>query len=409
MSQTAAHLSLGQARRLVIAAQGLNRSGKAEPTLKKILLRLGVLQIDSVNVLVRAHYLPLFSRRGPYPAEDLDQLTWGPAGRRVFFEYWGHEASFLPLEHHALFRWRMGRAARGEGIYQGLAKFGREERDLVRRVLRMVAERGPVGAGALGGRSTGPWWGWSPEKAALEWLFAAGEVTVAGRKGFERLYDLPERVLPRKVLRCAEPGEAEAQRRLLWLAAASLGLGTGRDLRDYFRLPAGEAKARLAELVEAGDLATYRVEGWAEPAYGPAGLRAPRKVATGSLISPFDSLIWERSRTERLFDFRYRLEFYTPPAKRIYGYHVLPFLFGERLVSRVDLKADRAAGRLLVPALFAEGDLLTDEALSALARNLADLAGWLNLGRLAVRPRGPEERRLARELKPIVALDKWPE
>ena len=398
-------MSINEARRLAISAQGLGRSrpkGRAGcGPLKKCLAALGVLQIDSVNALVRAHYLPLFSRLGPYGHDELDRLAWDPRpAKRFLFEYWGHEASFMPLELYPLLRWRMKRAAAGEGIYQGLARFGREEQPFIKKVLKAVTGQGPLGAGALNkGGGTGPWWGWSREKTALEWLFAAGLVTVAGRRGFERLYDLPERVIPGPIAGQASPDEAEAQRRLVMLAARSLGVATEKDLRDYYRLTAADSKARVAELVAEGLLKPVAVEGWRQEAYVLPETRIPRRVETGRLISPFDSLIWERSRTERLFDFYYRLEFYTPPEKRVYGYHVLPFLFGSDLVGRIDLKADRAAGCLRAPAVYAEGEGMTEEALAALAANLVELAGWLNLSSICVEPGSDPAGRLAVEVQ----------
>ena len=395
-------LGRGEARRLAIKAQGLNRAsvaGKSRGHLKKCLERLGVLQIDSVNALVRAHYLPLFSRLGPYEREHLDELTWCRHSRRLCFEYWGHEASFLPLEMWPHLRWRMKRAADGRGIYKGLAEFGRQQRPFIRQVLKEVAERGPLGAGALsGGGGTGPWWGWSREKIALEWLFAAGEVTVASRRNFERLYDLPERVIPSEILSRPElPGE-EARRHLFRQAAKALGVATEKDLRDYYRFEPADSKAALADLLSAGELLPVEVEGWKPAAYLWAGATVPKKVETGTLVSPFDSLVWERSRTERLFDFQYRLEFYTPAAKRVYGYYVLPFLYGERLVGRVDLKADRAGDRLLIPAVFSEAKNFEAEEIAALAANLVDLASWLGLSRIEFAKKGRLEKRLAAEL-----------
>ena len=377
-------MTIEQARRLAITSQGLGRAGSAAGpgSIKSCLSRLGVLQIDAVNALVRAHYLPLFSRLGPYSREDLDHITWGPLSKRAFFECWGHEASFMPLNLYQLMRWRMARSASGQGIYGHLAEFGRAEKTFVQKVLKMVAERGPVGASDLkkGGR-TGPWWGWSPEKMALEWLFAAGEVAVAGRRNFERLYDLTDRVIPRKILEQPCPDAPEAKRGLLKVAASALGVATETDLRDYYRLSAAGTKTALAELAESGELLPVNVESWKQTAYCPAGARVPKEVKVATLISPFDSLIWERSRTERLFNFRYRLEFYTPAAKRVYGYHVLPFLHNSRLVGRLDLKAERASGCLSIPAVFSEGEL-DEQALNALAANLIELARWLGLDKI---------------------------
>ncbi|WP_443191515.1 winged helix-turn-helix domain-containing protein [Pseudomonas indica] len=397
-------LSLKEARRLVLAAQGFT---SRRPTaairaahLLKVIERLGVVQIDSVNALVRSHYLPLFSRLGIYPRKLLDQAAWGTGRQRALFEYWGHEASLLPLELYPAMRWRMRRAARGEGIYRQLARFGVEQQPLIQRVLQTVREQGALGAGSLSTRQerAGPWWDWSAEKHALEWLFAAGEVTVAGRRGFERLYDLPERVIPSVILAQPEPEEAEAQRRLLLRSAAALGVATEKDLRDYYRLDPADSRARVAELVENGDLSVARVQGWDKPAYCLGEPRVPRKVAASALLSPFDSLIWERARTERLFDFHYRLEIYTPPHKRVYGYYVLPFFHHERLVARVDLRSERAHGRLAVHAVHGEEAGLHEEALAALAGELRALADWLELPSVVLNCRSA----LAARLRPLL-------
>ncbi|AMZ71851.1 MULTISPECIES: winged helix-turn-helix domain-containing protein [Pseudomonas] len=377
--------TLKQARRLALAAQGFD--GRSPPAsvqpsrLNRLIERLGVLQIDSVNALVRSHYLPLFSRLGHYNRDLLDQAAWSQGRRRTLFEYWGHEASLLPMSMYPLMRWRMNRASGGEGIYQQLARFGQERQDVIRRVLASVQEQGALGAGSLSTRQekAGPWWDWSAEKHALEWLFAAGEVTVAGRRGFERLYDLPERVLPASILQQPLPDEAQAQRALLLHAADALGIATEKDLRDYFRLAPADSRGRLAELEEAGELLRCQVQGWKQPAWCRPAAKIPRKVAASALLSPFDSLVWERDRTERLFDFRYRLEIYTPVHKRVYGYYVLPFLHNERIAARVDLRAERALGRLAVHAVHEEEPGLDEEGVQALAVNLRRMADWLGL------------------------------
>lgn len=377
--------SLKQARRLALAAQGF--SGRQPPaTIKsmqvnRLIERLGILQIDSVNALVRSHYLPLFSRLGHYSTDLLDRAAWSQGRHRTLFEYWGHEASLLPLSMYPLLRWRMQQASQGQGIYGQLARFGQEHQATIRRVLASVVEQGALGAGSLSTRQerAGPWWDWSAEKHALEWLFAAGEVTVAGRRGFERLYDLPERVIPSAILRQPALGEADAQRALLVHAATALGIATEKDLRDYFRLTPADARARLAELLEAGELQACEVQGWKQPAYCRPGVKAPRSVQVSALLSPFDSLIWERSRTERLFDFRYRLEIYTPQHKRVYGYYVLSFLYRERIAARVDLRAERAQGRLAVHAVHEEQQGLDEQGMRALAGSLRQMADWLGL------------------------------
>jgi uncharacterized protein YcaQ len=382
-------LASGEARRIALAAQGFGKrpaTGLRGPAaVQRAIARIGLVQLDSVNVLVRSHYLPLFSRFGPYGRELLDRAAYA-GRRRGLFEYWGHEASLLPVALHPLLRWRMERARRGEGVWGRLAQFGRERRDFIAAVLEQVRARGPLGASELeeGGRSTGPWWGWSHGKEALEWLFRIGEVTTATRRNFERLYDLPARALPSAVLDAPTPPEAQAQRELLQIAARALGVATERDLRDYFRLSAADARARLAELIEAGDLQPVQVEGWKQQAYLHRSIRVPRALEARALLSPFDSLVWERQRTERLFGFHYRLEIYTPADQRKHGYYVLPFLLGDRLVARVDLKSDRAASCLRVLGGHVEAGI--DERLVAgpLAQELALMASWLGLERVDV-------------------------
>ncbi|MBH3430244.1 winged helix-turn-helix domain-containing protein [Pseudomonas alkylphenolica] len=381
---TTQSISLTQARRLALSAQGfaarVPQQVRAEHV-ARVVERLGVVQIDSVNALVRSHYLPLFSRLGSYPQGLLDQLAWGRNRQRKLFEYWGHEASLLPLSLYPLLRWRMDRARQGQGIYQQLARFGREQQATIDRVLAAVTEQGALGAGSLSTRQerAGPWWDWSAEKHALEWLFAAGLVTVAGRRGFERLYDLPERVLPAALLQLPQLTEVEAQRGLLLQAATALGVATEKDLRDYYRLSPGDSRARLAELVEEGALQSCSVQGWSQPAYCLSDARLPRRVAASALLSPFDSLVWARERTERLFDFHYRLEIYTPAHKRVYGYYVLPFLHNECIAARVDLRAERASNRLAVHAVHEEAPGLDEAGMQALADSLWRMAAWLGL------------------------------
>ena len=395
-------LSVREARRLALAAQGLARApveGKVpdEATLRRAVRRLGLLQLDSVNVLARAHYLPLFARLGAYDRALLDRLAChdgAPARRRRrqrrLFEYWAHEASLLPVELQPCLRWRMARAERGEGVWSGIAAFGRDRPEAVARVLAEVAERGPLGVSELAdaGSRNGGWWGWNHGKTALEWLFWTGRLTAAGRRGFERLYDLPERVLPPEVLEAPTPDPADAQRELLRRAAAALGVATEADLRDYFRLPVADARARLAELVDAGELRPMAVDGWRQPAYLIPRLRVPRRAEARALLAPFDPLVWERARTARLFGFRYRIEIYTPAERRRYGYYVLPFLLGEHLVARVDLKADRQAKALLARAAHLEAGADPHRTAEALAGELARMAAWLGLNRVAVEPGG---------------------
>lgn len=346
--------------------------------------RLGALQLDSVNVLVRSHYLPLLSRLGAYAIDDLDRLAWG-GRRRGLFEYWGHEASLLPVALHPLFRWRMERAVRGEA-WGSLGQFARDRRPFVDAVLRQVVDRGPLGVSDLadGGKATGPWWGWSDGKSALEWLFWAGLVTTSSRRGFERIYDLPDRVLPAAVLALPTPAEADAQRALIELAARASGIATEAELGRYFRLPSRDAKARIGELVDAGRLRPMRVEGWVPRGYLHASARCPRRVSARALVSPFDSLVWSRPRVERVFGFHYRLAFYTPKHRRTGGYYVLPFLLGDRLVARIDLKADRAASALLVQAGHVEAGQSPAAVGAPLALELRLMADWLELERISV-------------------------
>jgi uncharacterized protein YcaQ len=384
-------LSLAQARRIALAAQGFaDPAPTREPNgwdLRRVLDRVGLIQIDSVNVLSRAHYLPLFARLGPYPLELLDRASWR-APRRLF-EYWGHEASLIPVTLQPALRWRMDRAA--HEAWGGMRRVQRDRPELVARVLEEVRDRGPIAASEVVEEErparTGPWWDWSDVKRAFEWLFWSGQITSARRRGFERLYDLPERVLPADVIATPTPTIEDAQRELVRVAARSCGVGSEKDLRDYFRLPVAEAKLRIAELVEADELWPVEVEGWTVPAYLHCEARIPRAVSARALVGPFDSLVWERSRAERLFGFRYRIEIYVPKPKRVHGYYVLPFLLGDRLVARVDLKADRTDGVLRVQAAHAEPHAPPETA-AELRAELESMAGWLGLDGVAVQQRG---------------------
>jgi uncharacterized protein YcaQ len=382
-------LSAAEARRVALAAQGFSdgRPARADGrALRRVLNQVGLLQIDSVNVLARGHYLTLFGRLGPYPLELVDRAAWY-APRRLF-EYWGHEASLVPVELQPLLRWRMQRAH--DDAWGSMRWVAEEHPDLLESVLAEVAERGPIAASdveEVGPRRGEPWWSWSDSKRAFEFLFWSGQITSARRRRFERLYDLPERVLPRAVVAAPTPAPEDAQRELVRIAARSLGVAAERDLRDYFRLPLAETRARVGELVEAGELLPVAVEGWKVPAYLWHESSVPRQAHGRALIGPFDSLIWERSRVERLFGFRYRIEIYVPAPKRVHGYYVLPFLLGDRLVGRVDLKADRAAGELRVQAAHAEPDAPAETA-AALIDELRAMAGWLGLERIRVERRG---------------------
>lgn len=368
------------ARRIALSAQGFGRARPAEPGRKHVrdlVGRLGVVQIDSVNVVTRTHYLPAFSRLGDYPREALEAEAWGP--RKSLFEYWGHEASMMPMALQPLLRWRMERA-RGGQMWSGLARFGRERRDYIDEILKEIERRGPVTGGdfAVGPRGAPGWWSWSDAKHALEWLFWAGLITTKTRRNFERVYDLTERALPAAIIHTATPDEADAQRDLVRIAARAMGVATAADLRDYFRLPLADARARTEELVEAGDLTPVAIKGWRQPAYLAKDARTPRKVAGTALLSPFDNLIWTRDRTERLFGVKVRLEIYTPADKRAHGYYVLPFLEDEAITARVDLKSDRQGRQLLVQAAWREPDATADTA-ARLADELKRMSGWLGL------------------------------
>ncbi|TIM41709.1 MAG: winged helix-turn-helix domain-containing protein [Mesorhizobium sp.] len=383
-------ISLAMARRIALAAQGFadpRPNGTPDRRhLARVLARTGLLQIDSVSAVVRAHYMPLYSRLGPYPLALLDNAA--VTRKRKVFEYWAHEASFLPVETYPLMRWRMERAERGEEMYNGLAKWGRERAAYIEDIFREVVERGPIAASALEGqKGSGGWWGWSDAKHAFEWLFWAGRITTASRRGFERLYDLPERVLPPAVLALPVPSPEDAHRELLRISARAHGVATTGDLRDYFRLSPADIKGRIEELVDAGDLLPVTVEGWSKPAYLHRNARFPRKIEARALLAPFDPVVFERARTERLFEFRYRIEIYTPAEKRQYGYYVLPFLLGERIVARIDLKADRPAGVLRVHAAYAEPGAPPQTA-AELFEELKLMQGWLGLERIEVTPVG---------------------
>lgn len=383
-------ISLAVARRIALAAQGFadpRPNGTPDRRhLARVLARTGLLQIDSVSAVVRAHYMPVYSRLGPYPLALLDNAA--VTRKRRVFEYWAHEASFLPVETYPLMRWRMERAERGEEMYNGLAKWGRERAAYIEDIYREVVERGPIAASALEGqKGSGGWWGWSDAKHAFEWLFWAGRITTASRRGFERLYDLPERVLPPAILALPVPSPEDAHRELLRISARAHGVATAGDLRDYFRLSPADIKDPIEELVESGDLLPVRVEGWDKPAYLHKDARFPRKIEARALLAPFDPVVFERSRTERLFDFRYRIEIYTPAEKRQYGYYVLPFLLGERIVARIDLKADRPAGVLRVHAAYAEPGAPPQTA-AELFEELKLMQGWLGLESIEVTPAG---------------------
>jgi uncharacterized protein YcaQ len=385
-------LTATQARRIALGAQGFGAARAGAPTrrhLTALASRLGMYQIDSVNVLARAHTMPAFSRLGPYAMADFDAAAWG-GSRRAWFEYWGHEACLIPLATWPLLRWRMDARARTKFATGSEAKFAAERPDYIAAVLAEIRDRGALAAADLseGGKASGKWWGWSDGKRAMEYLFATGQVTVATRRGaFERVYDLPERVLPADIVNAPAPPAAEAQRALLRIAAAAMGVATEIDLRAYWRLKP-EAKPRVDELVEAGELLPVRIPGWRQPGLLWHAARLPRRIGAHALLSPFDPLLWERDRALRTLDFHYRIGLYTPKDRRTDGYYVLPFLFGDRIGARVDLKAGRKERVLHVHAAHAEPDVAHDAVAAALATELAALARWLDLDRIAVARRG---------------------
>ena len=389
-------ISAAEARRIALAAQGFadpRPGGRVDARhIRRVLDRVGLLQLDSVNVFCRSHYMPVYARLGPYPREALDRLTAHTAGpvRRELFEYWAHEASLIPVELQPYLRWRMARA--NDDAWGSMVRIARDFPQLVAEVFDLVSRKGPIRAGDTGiprpDPRPGHMWNWHDGKVALEYLFWSGRITAARRVNFERLYDLPERVLPAEIIAASTPAVEQAQRGLVRIAARAMGVATEPDLGDYFRLPRAESKQRVAELVEAGELIPVSVDGWRAPAYLWPEARRPRRIASRALLSPFDSLIWYRDRTERLFGFRYRIEIYTPAAKRQYGYYALPFLLGDSLVARVDLKTDRQAGVLRVQGAFAEPGVDVLYVATELAAELATTAKWLELDGVVVGERG---------------------
>ena len=377
-----------RARRIALGAQGFNDprpTGRVDRRhLRRVVDRMGLIQIDSVNVLVRSQELPLFARLGPHPRRLIPDAT--AAGE--LFEYWVHEASHVPVELHPYLRWVM----EDSHHWRGLEEFRHARSDFVEETFRRVRDEGPVAAGDLTTREgrKGAWWDWDEAKHALEILFFEGRVAATRRPtDFARMYDLAERVIPREILGLPTPPKAEAQKELLRRAARHHGIGTVNDFADYHRQKVTPCKTYVRELVEEGELIETSVDGWGKPAYLHAGATVPREVGARALLSPFDPVVWFRERGRRLFDFEYRIEIYTPAARRRYGYYVLPFLLGDTIVGRVDLKADRANGRLLVPGAHAEPGVDHDHAAAELAAELASMAGWLGLtAGLDVAPNG---------------------
>ena len=389
-------LSLPLARRVALAAQGFGRPRPAQVGTRQLVgtvARLGLLQIDSVNVFERSHHLPVLARLGPSDRSRLDALVLAPPGR--FVEYWAHEAAIVPVDTWPLLRWRMDayREAWSRGDSWLSANPGTAS-----WLLAELREKGPLPASLVEHDATvrtGPWWGWGDVKRGLEALFRTGDLVSAGRRRFERVYALPEQVLPAEVI-ARQVSRQEAHLALVEHAARAHGVGTADDLADYFRLRAADVAPALRTLTEAGVLRQVAVEGWSRPAWLHAEARLPRAIDADALLSPFDPVVRHRPRAERLFGFRYRIEIYTPRERRVHGYYVLPVLQGDRLVARVDLKSDRQAGVLRVQAAWRERDLPVD--VERLVRLLDEAAAWQGLGAIEVVDRGD----LAAELRAAV-------
>ena len=391
-------LSNDEARRIALTAQGFadpRPTGRVDVRhLRRVLQRIKLLQLDSVNVVVRSHFMPFFSRLGPYPQDLLHDLAFK---RRELFEYWGHEASLLPVEHHHLFRHRMSEAT---PRYRSAQMF-REQPDYPARVLEEVRANGPLTVADLEepGERTGPWWGYGPGKIALEWHFRTGDLTTHERRGFTRVYDLADRVLPDHVLQQPDASAEDAHRQLLLLAAEAHGIGTAKDLADYYRLKVPRARPHLEQLADEGALQRVHVEGWRQPAYLHPDAKLPRKIEARALLTPFDPLVWLRERASRLFNFNYTIEIYVPEPKRKFGYYVMPFLLDGHLVARVDLKADRQSSILRARASHLEDGADAKRVASELAEELRTMADWLGLEGVRAERRGnlAEELRAALE------------
>ena len=401
-------LSNRQARRIALKAQGflpqhrgLKRADRRH--LDAIFNAIGLLQIDSVNVLDRAHYLTLFARLGNYDRALIDRAAHAvtPAAKQKdYFEYWGHEASILPVSLYPALKWRMDQAARHEGLWKGISRFALENPDRVEAIYREIETRGPIAVGALEKerKGKGAWWGWSDTKIALEFLFWSGRITSAGRQNFARLYDIPERVLPVDILSQAPLSAADAKRQLIEIGARSHGMGTEACFRDYFRLSAADGKRAVAELVEMGVLQPVEVEGFKTQAYLHKDAILPSRATCQALLAPFDSLIFMRDRALNLFEFHYRIEIYVPKEKRVHGYYVLPFLMGDRLVARLDLKANRQEGILEVFAAHGEAKIDIGKVSVALAYEVRLMAEWLGLSDIRIHQFGDLSQPLEQEI-----------
>ncbi|MFE9784070.1 winged helix-turn-helix domain-containing protein [Nocardia salmonicida] len=390
-------MNAAQARRTALAAQGFGKRKPTNPKRRAILdvvARTRLLQIDSVSAVVRAHYAPVFSRIGPYDRSLLDGAAWSDSAkaRRGLVEYWAHEAALIPVADWPLMRWRM--AEYRHGRWSGMRKVVERNPTLGKDILDVVTEVGAASAGEIERhleldkpRPKGTWWNLSDTKMICEQLFAAGELSTARRVGFTRHYDLTERVVPADVL-AREIGEEDAVRELIRRSSRALGIATEADLRDYYRLARRRSAPAIADLVDAGELLPVDVDGWDAPAYLHPEAATPRRITGTALLCPFDPLIFFRPRTQRVFDFHYRIEIYTPEPERVHGYYVFPLLVDGKLVGRVDLRAERATGRLLAPAAFAEPGYATAETAQALRGALREMADWLELDEVVIGERG---------------------
>ena len=396
-------ISAAQARRIALAAQGFGRPKPATVgtrQLNALLRSVGLLQLDSVNVFERSHYLPVFARLGAYDKNDLDRLTFQGAGPRArYFEYWAHEAAIVPIESLPLFRWKMEAfRRRSEEDPDAWSHANRPMLDWLRAELE---QNGPMAASEIehdANKRSGPWWGWSDVKIGLEVLFRWGEIFSAGRNRFERRYGLPEHVLPPGILDVAPP-RPDAIRELVRHAAAAHGIGTLKDLADYFRLPTADTKTAIEELVDAGEVLPVTVPGWKQPAYLHRDARIPRRIEAAALLSPFDPVVWARDRALRLFGFHYRIEIYTPAPKRIYGYYTLPVLLDDRIVGRIDLKSDRQARVLRVQSAWRE-DGVGDDIVERIVPLLESTRAWQGLDGIEVVDRGNLARPLGDRFGP---------
>ena len=380
-------LSIADARRIALAAQGFDTARPQTKATQRhvdtLISRLGVIQIDSVNVLVRSQELPLFARLGNHDRNAIPRATEA----QKLFEYWGHEAAHLPVDLHPLFRWKMDAARTGKVTHWGLTSFYEENKAFVKRILKHVEKNGPTTSRKLSTRTEkkGTWWDWDEAKVALEYLFLTGELMSRGRgSDFARIYDTPERVLPQRIIDAPTPSEHEARKQLLVRSAVAQGVATASDLADYYRQKLATVKPLIAELVEEGELREVAVDGWTEKAFVYRNAKLPKQLHATALLSPFDSLVWCRPRNERLFDFHYRIEIYTPKEKRKFGYYVLPFMMNGEMVGRVDLKADRAKGILQAHSVHTEKGVKRSVINEALNAELAAMATWLGLEQVQI-------------------------